>query len=147
MGVAAQLRQHALPPLGERGCEAADEGTAGAGGVRGEVGPMMAVDEHQPDAAVPGRTSGQTVELLQGWPLKPSLRRKLELHLSERSKAGVLPLFVLRGGKAQLGEAGEGRLATGADRPIVQPGEATAQAVSETHHRPASRRSSRTPSP
>src|SRR5260370_1111916 len=108
------------------------------GGWQGDV-LAAAGDEPQRDGAVPGRTSGQTVELLQGWPLKPSIRRKLELQLSERSKAGVLPLFVLRGGKAQLSEAGEGRLAKGADRPVCEPCEASAQGVSETRHGDASR--------
>ena len=102
----------------------------------------MAVDEHQPDGAVPGLTSGQTVELLQTRLVK--LCFTLELHLGERSKARVFPFLVLRGGKAQLGEAGEGRLAERADPPVAaivalsEEREARAQAASEVSHRAAS---------
>ncbi len=138
IGVVGQLPPHQLRPLGERGRQAADERPTGAGGLRGELRPVAAVDEHQADSRV---LEGPAVE-----PLKPCLRGGLETHLGERSKARVLPLLVLRGGKSQLREAGKSRLAERADRaapgPLVEEREARAKALNEVRHGAASGRPS-----
>src|SRR5438874_10706453 len=109
IGVAGQFPLDELRPLGVRGTEAPDECATGAGFARGKLGAVTAVEEHEADGAVPWRTSGQTVELLQSRRLR--LRGRDELDVRERSKACVLPVLFLRGREPQLSETRERRLA------------------------------------
>src|ERR1700724_1446712 len=63
-------------PFGDGGGERADESAAGAGGARRKFRLVAAVEEHQPDSAVLGRTSSQQIQLPDGHPGGRCLRRR-----------------------------------------------------------------------
>src|SRR5882762_122822 len=144
IGVAGQLPIDQLGPFHDRGGQRSDESTAGALGARRQLRLVAAVEEHQADSAVSGWTSGQQIKLPEGHRGGRCLRLgSREGDLCEWSKARVLPLFVLHGGKAQLREAGEGRLAEQPETSdptgrLAESREALAQAASEVRHRAAS---------